>query len=176
MTAEEIGTLLKNQFGDAILEVKLDVGEPWANVNPGRIAEVSRFLRDHSSTRFDYLRSLAALDYPTEFELVYHLFSLQHRHAFILKTRIPRENPSVATVEGVWPAANWHEREAYDLMGILFAGHSDLRRLLLPDDWEGHPLRKDYKEKDQYHGISTTREYPTGMPELPTLPPVRSDR
>jgi NADH-quinone oxidoreductase subunit C len=169
MTAEEITALLQKEFGPDLLESKMDAKDPWVRVNPSKIADVGRFLRDHPAIRLDYPRSVGALDWPEGFELVYHLFSMAHRHSFVVKTRVPRENPKLPTVETVWPGANWHEREAYDLMGIIFEGHSDLRRLLLPDDWEGHPLRKDYQEKDQYHGISTTREYSTGMPELPTL-------
>jgi NADH-quinone oxidoreductase subunit C len=83
---------------------------------------------------------------------------------------VDRGDPHIPTVAHLWPTADWHEREAFDLMGIRFTGHSDLRRLLLPDDWEGHPLRKDYVEKADYHGISTSRDYPTGMPEIPTRP------
>jgi NADH-quinone oxidoreductase subunit C len=169
MTPEEISSLLKNRFGEDVVEIKLDAKDPWARVNPAKIVGIGRFLRDEPTIRLDYLRSLGGVDYDAEFELVYHLFSMKHLHAFVLKTRVPRENPVLPTVEGVWPAANWHEREAFDLLGIRFEGHPDLRRLLLPDDWIGHPLRKDYKEQDQYHGISTTREYQTGMPELPTL-------
>lgn len=170
MTAAEISKALQDKFGASIVAVELTVSEPWAQVTPEKIIEISKFLRDEPSLRFDFLRSLAAVDYKEEFELVYLLFSYAHRHEFKIKVRLPRNLPALPTVEGVWPAANWHEREAYDLMGITFDGHPDLRRILLPDDWEGHPLRKDYKEGEEYHGVSTRREYLTGMPELPTLP------
>lgn len=176
MSPEEIGKLLQEQFGSTILEVNLETHQPWALVEPKKIQEVSCFLRDDSRTQFDFLRMIAGVDYQEEMELVYHLFSYEHRHEFKLKVRVPRQNPTVPTLEEVWPAANWHEREAYDLFGFQFEGHSDLRRLLLPEDWEGYPLRKDYKEKDHYHGVSTTREYLTGIPELPTLPPVPSPK
>ena len=170
MKSEEIAGILQERFGASILEVKLDTLLPWAKVTPQRIADIGRFLRDDPQTRFDYLRCVAAVDYPPEFELVYLLFSYPKRHEFQLKVRVPRENPVVPTVEEVWPAANWHEREAFDLMGIRFEGHSDLRRIMLPDDWIGHPLRKDYKEQEEYQGIGTRREYLTGMPPLPTSP------
>lgn len=175
MSPQEIADLLKTKFGDAVLETKMDVFQPWAMVQPSKLAEIGKFLRDDPQTKFDFLRNVAAVDYKTELELVYHLFSYAHRHEFKLKVRLSRETPSVGTVEQVWPAANWHEREAFDLMGIHFEGHRDLRRLLLPDDWIGHPLRKDYKEQDMYRGVSTTREYIVGMMELPTLPPIRSE-
>ncbi len=172
MEAAQIGKLLADRFGDAIVELKTDVPLAWAKVKPERLVEISKFLRDDPQTRFDFLRAIAGMDFPNEneFELVYLLFSYVHRHRFTVKTRIPRNAPRIATVEGVWPAANWHEREAYDLFGIEFEGHSDLRRLLLPDDWVGYPLRKDYKEAEEYHGVSTTRSYPTGMTEIPTRP------
>ena len=97
------------------------------------------------------------------------MFSYPKKREISIKLRVPSDNPVVQSVESVWPAANWHEREAFDLMGFDFEGHSDLRRILLPPDWEGHPLRKDYKEKAEYRGVSTTRGYLTGMPELPTI-------
>jgi len=78
---------------------------------------------------------------------------MKRRHAIGMKAFLPRETPSLPTVDDVWPAANFHEREAFDLFGIVFEGSKDLRRILLPEDWEGHPLRKDYKYPDFYHGI-----------------------
>lgn len=173
--SETISGLIKQRFADAVVDIKLDVLQPWVQVKPEAIVEVSRFMRDEPSLAFDFLRMIAGLDYKEELELVYVLFSYTHQHEFKIKVRVPQDKPSVSTVESVWPAANWYEREAYDLLGFHFENHSDLRRLLLPDDWEGHPLRKDYKEKDQYGGVSTSRTYLTGMPELPTHPPVSSE-
>ena len=86
-------------------------------------------------------------------EIVYNLFSYQHRHVFTLKVHLDREAPSAPTVEKTWGVANWHEREAYDMFGIRFEGHSDLRRILLPDDWEGFPLRKDWEDPEHYNGM-----------------------
>ncbi|MFH1018398.1 MAG: NADH-quinone oxidoreductase subunit C [Pseudomonadota bacterium] len=173
MQPEQIGKLIADRFGAAILEARLDAPQPWVNVAPGHLVEILAFLRDRPETKFDYLRAIAGVDYiqENEFELVYFLFSYPHRHDLKVKVRISREVARIATAEGVWPAANWHEREIFDLLGIEFEGHSDMRRILLPDDWVGYPLRKDYKEQAEYHGVSTTRPYPTGMPELPTLPP-----
>jgi NADH-quinone oxidoreductase subunit C len=100
---------------------------------------------------------LSAVDYPKEtpprFEVVYHLLSYPQNHTHVVKVHLPREEPRLQTVESVWGVANWHEREAYDLFGIVFEGHSDLRRILLPDDWSGHPLRKDWVDPDFYNGL-----------------------
>jgi NADH-quinone oxidoreductase subunit C len=109
---------------------------------------------------------LSGVDYkgakgePDRMEVVYHLFSMKLRHKCVLKVELPRENPSVPTLENVWAIANWHEREAYDLFGIRFEGHSDLRRILCPDDWEGYPLRKDYQQPESYLGmpVAPTRQ------------------
>jgi len=94
------------------------------------------------------------VDRLDRFEVVYHLASLSHGHRIVLKAIVPRDDPHIASVAAIYPTANWHERETYDLMGIVFDGHPDLRRILLPDDWEGHPLRKDYVFPESYHGIS----------------------
>jgi NADH-quinone oxidoreductase subunit C len=126
-------------------------------VDAGSIVDVAAFCKSDPDLWFDNLMCLSAVDYPKEtpprMEVVYHLYSYKHDHTFALKVFLPRENPAVATVEGVWPVANWHEREAYDMFGIAFAGHSDLRRILLPDDWVGHPLRKDWVDPDFYNGM-----------------------
>jgi NADH-quinone oxidoreductase subunit C len=111
------------------------------------VPAVARALRDGPELRYSLLAELTAVDYhPREprFELVYLLISLEHRHRLRLKVRLPGSDARVQTVTGVWPAANWLEREVWDLFGIVFDGHGDLRRLLMPEDWEGHPLRKDF--------------------------------
>ena len=111
------------------------------------VPAVARTLRDHPDLRFELLAELTAVDYwPREprFEVVYVLVSLVHRARLRLKVRLPGDAPQLGTVTGVWPGANWLEREVWDLFGIVFDGHPDPRRLLMPEDWEGHPLRKDY--------------------------------
>ena len=108
---------------------------------------VARALRDRPDLRFALLIDLVGVDYhprPPRFELVYLLVSLEHHHRLRLKVRLPGEDAHVQTVSDVWPAANWLEREVWDLFGIVFDGHPDPRRLLMPEDWEGFPLRKDY--------------------------------
>jgi NADH-quinone oxidoreductase subunit C len=96
-------------------------------------------------------------------ELVYHLFSYVHRHAICVKVDLPRATPRAPTVVPVWPTANWLEREQYDLLGVVFEGHPDLRRLLMPDDWVGHPMRKDFHEPKSYRGMLTTRPSPMDL-------------
>ena len=111
-------------------------------------------LRD--SAYFDYLACLSGVDQGPEaatMEVVYHLYALVYGYGVALYVSLPRETPEVPSVSDIWRAADWHEREAYDLLGIGFTSHPDLRRILLPDDWQGHPLRKDYQTPDTYQGI-----------------------
>jgi NADH-quinone oxidoreductase subunit C len=144
-------------FGERVIGVNLEVASPYAVVATDAIVEIASFCKAERHLAFDNLMSLSGVDYPKEapprMEVVYHLLSYTHGHTFALKIHVPREDPRAPTVEGVWGVANWHEREAYDLFGIAFTGHSDLRRILLPDDWIGHPLRKDWQDPDFYNGL-----------------------
>jgi NADH-quinone oxidoreductase subunit C len=152
--AQAIFDTLKGKFGDAVVELQSDRFSPaFVVVAPAAVEEIARFLKDDPTLSFDSLMSLSGVDYKEKFAVAYHLHSMKHRHAAGLKVFLPRENPSLPTVDDVWPAANFQEREAFDLFGIVFEGSKDLRRILLPEDWEGHPLRKDYKYPDFYHGI-----------------------
>jgi NADH-quinone oxidoreductase subunit C len=157
MDAKAIHERLVAAFGERILSAHFDVASPFVVVALDALVEVATFCRNERELSFDNLMCLSAADYPKEtpprMELVYHLLSYTHGHTFALKVHLPREEPRAATVEGVWGVANWHEREAYDLFGIAFTGHSDLRRILLPDDWIGHPLRKDWQDPDFYNGL-----------------------
>lgn len=153
MKAEEIAALLGEKFGAKILESKVDGFNPWCVVEPAEILSVCRFLRDDERLAMDHLETLAGVDYKDRVEAVYVMYSMKNRHRFALKCRMPREGAHLPSVESVWGVANWHEREAFDLIGIVFDGHSDLRRILLPDDWEGHPLRKDYKFPKTYRDM-----------------------
>ena len=157
MDAAAIHARLKDRFGDKLVAFQAEGLQPWAVVAPDAIAEVAAFAKSDPALAFDNLMCLSAVDYPKEdpprMEVVYHLFSYEHRHTFVLKVHLPREAAHLPTVERTWPVANWHEREAFDLFGIVFDGHSDLRRILLPDDWTGHPLRKDWVDPDFYNGM-----------------------
>ena len=138
---------LKNQFGEAIGEAQEFIGQLSVRVGRDQIVAVCMFLRDDAETPFNYLSDLTCVHYPEQveapFEMIYNLFSIPTNERVRLKVRTD-ESAGVDSVTSVWPAANWLEREVYDLFGISFAGHPDLRRLLLPPDWEGYPLRKDY--------------------------------
>lgn len=160
MTASTIYERLKARFGERVVSVELNVKDPWILVDPAAIADVCTYLRDDPELRCDVLSNQSGVDYKTQgwIEIVYHLYSYTHRRYVILKARVSRDAAELPTVEGVWKAANWMEREIYDLLGVTFTGHSDLRRLLMPEDWIGYPLRKDFVEPDEYHGISTRRE------------------
>jgi NADH-quinone oxidoreductase subunit C len=157
MTPQEISEKLAAKFSgvsDIGLEAKLDAPvDPTIKVSPNHILEVAKFLRDDDDTLFDFLSCLSGVDLKGKLAVVYQLFSMVKRHKITIRVEVPTENPSVPSVESIWRTANWHEREAYDLFGITFAGHPDLRRILLPYDWEGHPLRKDYQVPEFYNGM-----------------------
>ena len=129
----------------ALVDGKFDRGELTLEIAPARIVDVCRFLKEQQ--QFIRLSTVTAVDrYPAEprFEVIYHLHSLERNQRLRVKCRLPGENPEIESVTGVWRAANWYERETFDLFGVSFRNHPDLRRIMLPDDWEGHPLRKDY--------------------------------
>jgi NADH-quinone oxidoreductase subunit C len=122
-------------------------GELTITAPSERLEQIAEDLRAAPGLEFDFLSDITAVDrFPMEprFELNYHLLSIPLRHTVRLRAKVPGTNPVIATVTPVWPTANWHEREIFDLFGVRFDGHPDLRRILMPDDWEGYPLRKDY--------------------------------
>jgi NADH-quinone oxidoreductase subunit C len=151
--ADEIGALLAERFQAKILESKLDAVTPYVVVEPGAIVEFCRFLREDPRLVMDHLELLGGVDYKDRIEVVYVTNSMLHRHRLMFKCRLPREQPRIESVEKIWAVANWHEREAYDMLGVVFEGHSDLRRILCPDDWEGYPLRRDYKYPTSYRDM-----------------------
>ena len=154
MEAQAIFDIVKEKFGDAVVELQGEGFSPvFVVVTPAAVKEVSRFLKEDPVLSFDSLMSLSGVDYKDKLAVAYHLHSMKNRHTIGMKAYLPGETPSLPTVDDVWPAANFQEREAFDLYGIVFEGSKDLRRILLPEDWEGHPLRKDYKYPDFYHGI-----------------------
>jgi NADH-quinone oxidoreductase subunit C len=174
MTAAETIAVLQETFGPAILAAKSETLDPFVIVEPAMLVEVCTFLRDDPRSKFDLLNDLTGVDYlepdakkaakagfEPHVEVVYHLSSFSRPGSrFTLKVILPRwkgdvtgELPEVPTVSGVWPTADWHEREAFDLVGVNFLGHPDPRRILLSEDCVGHPLRKDYEFPLEYHDI-----------------------
>jgi NADH-quinone oxidoreductase subunit C len=159
MTTNEIHERLKAKFGDDVGPLSEPKVDAFAVVKGEKIVEICRHLKTTPGLDFDYLEDVTAVDWPKRnvIEVVYVAISLKHRHLFKMKVEADRANPVVPSVEGVWKAANWLEREVYDLFGVTFTGHPDLRRIMLPDDWVGHPLRKDYQEAGGWHGIDNVR-------------------
>jgi NADH-quinone oxidoreductase subunit C len=130
-----------------------DAPELMLKVAPDSLQRVAAYLAGDVELSFNSLMCLTGMDLDEELGVVYHLFSTKYNHRITLKVMVPKDSPKVPTVEGIWPTAGWHEREAFDLIGVEFEGHGDLRRILLPEDWEGHPLRKDYEFPKDYRGI-----------------------
>jgi len=162
MTAKEIFELLQGRFGEAVYDYAEggEAKDPFCKVKPESIVDVALFCRDDERLRMNSLMSLTGVDHKAVLTTVYHLFSYPHLHGFVLKVEVPRENPVCPSVASVWSTADWQERESWDLMGIRYSGHPDLRRIMLPDDWKGHPLRKTYWERPEYRGMPTTRYSP----------------
>jgi len=144
---------LIDAHGDALESTHARLGDATALVRPEKLVEVMRFLRDDSELHFDMLMDLTCVDYlgrEPRFEMVYHLYSLERGHRLRVKAGAPEEPGRVPSLCELWASANWMEREVWDLYGVHFDGHPDLRRILLYEEFEGHPLRKDYpKERRQ---------------------------
>ena len=171
--SERIYNLLKQSFGDGIVAYQADTIDPWIEVTADRLFEVCRFLQETPELNFDLLNCISGVDYfhtdpkkqakagwDPHLEMVYHLSSTSTRQRLVLKVKLPRwkddregELPELASVSSLWCTADWHEREVFDLIGVHFTGHPNLRRILCPEDWVGHPLRKDYEMPLEYHGI-----------------------
>ena len=134
-------------FDEAVTRVVVDRGELTLHVRPDRVADVARVLRDSADLRFELLSSLSGVDYPSQpdrLHVAYHLTSMTYRRRLRLETAVTLEDPHVGSVTGVYPTADFHERETWDFFGIVFDGHPGLTRIFMPDDWQGHPQRKDY--------------------------------
>jgi NADH-quinone oxidoreductase subunit C len=173
MNAAEIVGVLEQKFGSRIQSKKLDAIDPFIVVEAADIVDLCRFLKTEPRLRFDLLNCITGVDYletdpkkvakagfEPHLEVVYHLSSFTHRHRLVVKIMLPRWKdgkpgslPDVPSVTPIWRAADWHEREVFDLCGVNFVGHPELRRILLSEDWEGYPLRKDYEFPLEYHGI-----------------------
>jgi NADH-quinone oxidoreductase subunit C len=134
-------------FADAVTKVVVFRDEITVHVKPGKVAELAQVMRDDENLRFELLSNLSGVDYPAQAErlhVVYNLTSMTYRRRVRLETAVTVESPHVASVCGVYPTADFHERECWDMFGVVFDGHPALTRILMPDDWDGHPQRKDY--------------------------------
>ena len=168
LTFDQIRERLAARFPEDVGPV-VAAKDPFVVVKGEKLLDIARWLHDAPEVSLDYLIDETAVDYPKEslIRVVYHLWSMSQKHGFKLKVECPRENPSVTSIESVWRGANWLEREVFDLFGVQFIGHPDLRRIMMPEDWVGHPLRKDYQAPESYHGISHARVRPSGSAGVP---------
>jgi len=164
---------LKAKFADGIVGGNLEALDPWIEVSADSLVDVCRYLKDEPDLQFDMCNCISVVDYlhtdpkkaakadwEPHLEVVYHLSSIARKDCVVIKVMTSRwkddqegELPEIPSVSGLWKTALWHERETFDLSGVQFVGHPDLRRILCPEDWEGHPLRKDYEMPTEYHGI-----------------------
>lgn len=142
----EVAQAIEGACPGAVVEATEGAGEQTVEVVPERVAEVARWLKE-GPLAFTLLSGITCADFPEDerrLRVAYHLFSLASGHRARLRVRTGADGPELPTVTGVWSTADWHEREVYDMFGVRFAGHPDLARILMPLDWEGHPLRRDY--------------------------------
>ncbi len=151
MSPQEIAEKIQAQFSSEILKVVPFRDQVTILVKKRRIVEILTFLHDSPELFFDFLADISGVDYierkDHRFEVAYNLLSLKHNHHIRINAAVTEEDCNIDSVVKIWAGANWHERECYDMLGIKFIGHPDHRRILMPEDWEGHPLRKDYPLK-----------------------------
>lgn len=162
----QLATQVTAALGEAaVRKAVTETHQPWLEVHPDHLLAVCQWLRESPDWYFDLLECLTGVDEGPEGQIgvVYHLVSVVRGHRLVLKCMVERDSgteatqhlPALPSLTGLWRTADWHEREAYDLVGIYFTGHPDLRRILMPEDWPGHPLRKDYQNPDFYHNVQT---------------------
>ncbi|OPZ18657.1 MAG: NAD(P)H-quinone oxidoreductase subunit J [candidate division BRC1 bacterium ADurb.BinA364] len=155
MDTKDIYAALAEKFGqDIAFSPENLAGDPFVTVAPGRFRETMEFLKSDPAMAMDQLLLVTGVDRGDSIEAVYHLYSYTHFHLAVVKAALDRQNPEIDSVADLWAAADWHERETYDMLGVRFRGHPHLRRILLPDDWEGYPLRRDYVAPAEYHGVT----------------------
>jgi NADH-quinone oxidoreductase subunit C len=164
----EIAEKIKEKFPYEVKDITSFREQVSVSVRCQKIVDICRFVYDAPDISMNYLTDLCGVDYmgrEPRFKVVYNLFSLKYYHRIRIKALIPEDDPFIDSVVSVWKGANWHERETYDMYGIVFRGHPDLRRILLPEDWEGFPLRKDYPlqgPKDwEYEGYKKVKDLHT---------------
>ncbi len=173
MSGQAFVDRLKKACGDGVVGANFEAIDPWVEVTPAALVDVCRYLKDDAELQFDMLNCITAVDYletdpkkakkadfDPHIEVVYHMWSVPNKTSLVVKVKLPRwrddvegQLPELPSVSGIWRTADWHEREVYDLSGIHFTDHPNLRRILCPEDWEGYPLRKDYEMPLEYHGV-----------------------
>ena len=156
MTQEEIISKIKAQFGDEKITELENCTPKGISIQTEDLIEIMTDLHNTEGFYFDSLSCLSGLDNGPEadtMEVIYNLYSIPYNQHLTVKVALERKNPKLPSVESIWRTADWQEREAYDMYGIHFEGHPDLRRILMPADWEGSPLRKDYKQQEYYRGV-----------------------
>lgn len=156
MQFDQLTSLLETNFPKAVLGFNAESNPGTIQIEASQLMNVCEYLHSNEQTYFDSLSNLSGIDNGQEestMEVMYNLYSIPFDIHLMVQVKLDRNSPQVASVANIWRAADWHEREAYDLLGIRFLDHPDLRRILLPEDWEGHPLRKDYEEQEIYHEV-----------------------
>lgn len=147
MTVTEIQDRIKAKYPDIRVDVS-DRNPDSLEIEAGTLKYVAQTLKEERDLAFDFLICCFAVDHPEHIEMIYIFHSYVKNHQIIIRTNLDRKNPVIASLSFIYPTANWHERECYDLFGVHFSNHPDLRRLLLPDDWEGYPMRRDYTHEN----------------------------
>jgi NADH-quinone oxidoreductase subunit C len=151
LNPKDIAEKIKERFPEQVIDVAEFRDQISVIVKKGQVSAILKYLHDDPLLSFDHLQDLTAVDYKgkkdVRFEVVYNLYSTRYHHRIRIRAQVPENDEKINSVVPIWAGANWHERECYDMFGIIFTGHPDLRRILMPEDWEGHPLRKDYPLK-----------------------------
>lgn len=162
MSFDQVVNLITEKFGvEAIVSSHAEAIQPFVVLQTNLLLAVCTELQTHPDCYFDHLSSITGVDNGVEknsMEVIYHFYSITKNSHFIIKVILDRDQPVVPSLTPIWRTADWHEREAFDFFGIHFEGHPDLRRILLPANWEGHPLRKDYTTQEYYHGVKVDYE------------------
>jgi len=148
LEAKEIAEKIKEKFPDQVIDVAEFRDQVSVIVKKDQIIKICKYLHDDPLLSLDHLQDLTAVDYlkkkDVRFEVVYNLYSIRYRHHIRIRAQVTENDPKIKSAVPIWAGADWHERECFDMFGIVFTGHPDLRRILMPEDWEGYPLRKDY--------------------------------
>lgn len=154
----EVFNNLKTKFVDWVLELNEVKCDSFILIKPEKNVEILNYLKNEE--QFDSLMCVSGTDEKENFNIVYHLYNTNKKIKITIKAKLEKENPDIESISSLWQGADWFEREIWDLFGIKFKNHPDLRRIMLPEDWVGHPLRKDYEDPIEYGGINNKREFP----------------